>query len=77
MTKAQTALYDYLARSLGKYFNEMCRELEGKLSRRTIARGLTILEKRALIKSSLVRSDFVEDGVKVHRWVRRYEAVKD
>ena len=77
LTTAQQALLAHLSRSGGKYFNEMCRELEGKLSRRTIAKELPVLEKRSLARSALVRSDFVEDRVKVHRWVRRYEAVKD
>jgi hypothetical protein len=54
LTQVQTGLYGYLAWSRGKYITEMFRELEGQLSRRTIANGLIGLEKRALLKSLLV-----------------------
>jgi len=72
LTKAQETLYRYLAISRGRFFNEMCRELEGTLSRRTIAKCLTVLEDREFVKSELVNSNFREHGIDIHRWVRKY-----
>lgn len=76
LTKSQRALHSYLARSKGKYFNELVRELEGTVSRRTIAKGLTVLELKGMVSSRLVYSKFTEHGITVHRWVRKFEVVK-
>ena len=77
LTEVQKDLYDYLSRTRGKFFNEMCRELEGTLSRRTIAKSLIVLEKKGFVTSNLINSNFSERGLSIHRWVRKYKVVKN
>jgi predicted DNA-binding transcriptional regulator len=76
LTKSQNTLHGYLAKTRGKYFNEMCWELVGKLSRRTIAKSLIVLKKKGYVKSELVNRNFREHSVYIHRWVRKYTALK-
>jgi len=76
LTKSQQELLAHLSRSGGRYFNELVRELEGTLSRRTISKGLTVLERKGIVSSRLVYSKFTEQGILVHRWVRNFRALK-
>jgi DNA-binding HxlR family transcriptional regulator len=75
LTKSQQALLTYLSQSGPRYFNELVRELEGTLSRRTISKGLTVLERKGMVSSRLVHSKFTEQGFQVHHWVRKFKAI--
>jgi DNA-binding PadR family transcriptional regulator len=64
----------YLGKEGPKYFNELCRELEPKISRRTIYKNLISMERDGKIKSELVKSQFSEkSGIEVFRWVRQFK----
>ena len=57
----------------GRFFNELCRMLKNRLSRKSIVRALITLEHRGLVKSALKESAFDMHGDGSLRWVRVYE----
>lgn len=61
----------------GRYFNELCRILKPRLSRKSIARALIMLEHQGLVQSALKESAFDMHNDGTLRWVRVYSLTKD
>jgi len=72
MSASAEKLLAHMGDSASRFFNQLCRELDGKVSRRTIFKNLVLLENQGLVRSSLVSSSFSERKITVHRWVRAY-----
>jgi len=56
-----------------RYFNELCRNLDGKASRRSVAKALVKLEDAKTVVSGLKFSMFDHTGFGLCRWVREFK----
>jgi len=56
-----------------RYFNELCRNLDGKASRRAIAKALAVLKEKKTVVSELKFSMFDHTGFGLCRWVREFK----
>jgi len=58
----------------GVHFNELCRKLEGKVSRNTLFERLAWMEDTGIVESEMRRLDLAEfdSAVRVRRWIKHY-----